>query len=227
MLLRDGSPMSDHAWVTTRTFRDHDANQVIDETADLDAIRKAIDAGQLIEELSGKDAAAEIGDMHRNASELEMRVERWNRKNGRTVDAKDINGSDVVEVLKLAAALTGHPAYLEVIEVMPLHRLKRGGLRRAFVGLQRRHGHIDQTAVALVVRGFGDNDSVIEQYMSECGYSFRQAVEHAVADFGVPGHNFGDAVDKTRKAFARRDKLEAEREAYAAELSGLRPSQTR
>jgi hypothetical protein len=57
-----------------------------------------------------------------------------------------------------------------------------------------------------------------ERFCTECicwylqeRYSLREAVEYVVAEEGIPGNSFSDAVDKVRKAYAKREQHEAER----------------
>jgi hypothetical protein len=154
---------------------------------------------------------------------LRARVQNWNRKpgdvgkDGKVKDVKDISGADVVEVLTLAFALTNDPAYEAARKAMKLHRLDKGGLRSAFVKLQRLHGH-DQVPS---LYGLDVHDTVRE-YMDEFGYESLQAIDHIVADVGMPGTSFANAVEKARKAYAKREVYEAERQQYLEELSGRR-----
>ena len=116
----------------------------------------------------------------------------------------------MIEVLELASRLTNHPAYEAAVKAMRLHRLDRGGLRRALHDLQRRHGHIEPH----------DYAQPIVLYMTELDYSYRQAIEHVVASMGIPGHSFSDAVEKVRKAYPKGDlrKKQREQELYLEEL---------
>jgi hypothetical protein len=135
-------------------------------------------------------------------SEVQAKVQRWN---------KEISGDDVMEILELALALTNHPAYEAAREAMILHRLHSGGLRRAFQKLQRRHHEPPEFSCA---------DSV-SWYMEEAEYGLRRAVEHVVADLGIPASSFAGAVEKVRKAYAIREQYKAERRRYLEELHGL------
>jgi hypothetical protein len=144
------------------------------------------------------------------AEQLAM-VKNWNKKpSGK--DVKEISGDDVMEILKIAGMLTNHPAYAAAREAMILHQLNTGGLRRAFLNLYHRHHEPPEHWVA---------DSV-DFHMEEFGYKFRRAVEHTVATWGIPGASFLDAVDKVRKAYARREQHEAEQQRYFGELAGMR-----
>ena len=167
------------------------------------------------------------------SNELCTKVRNWNRKpnkKGKAVDAKDINCDDVMEVLALASALTNDPAYTAAQKAMRLHRLDKGGLRRAFQDLLLRHGHDQVPDLGSPDTVDGHPDDVVQQYMGEFGYEFRQAVEHVVANIGMPGTSFADAVDRVRKAyptrdqkaFAKREQREADRRQYLEELHGLR-----
>lgn len=168
------------------------------------------DGKEMIIPRRGDRALAEIAATDKYFAELRTKVEGWNRKrgkNGEHGDAKDINGRDVMEVLALASALTNNPAYEAARKAMRLHRLDKGGLRRAFRNLQRRHGHDLAPDLSLNVA----------QYIDQFGYGRRQAIEHVVADLGVPGKTFESAVNRLLKAFARR----TERGRYFKELHGL------
>jgi hypothetical protein len=166
----------------------------------------------------------------RYLAELGVKVRKWNRrptKGGKDVDAKDISGASIMDALNLAFALTNHPAYEAARKAMRLHRLDRGGLRRAFLKLQRRHGHDQVPCLYGRLYELDVHDSV-QEYMDEFGYKLRQAIEHIVADVGMPGTSFADAVDKARKDYAKREIHDAERQQYLEELSGHRaPSNSR
>lgn len=170
----------------------------------------------------------QLGAESQYFADLRERVSNWNRKisaKGEAIDAKDINGSDVIEVLELAGALTNDPAYREAIKSMRLHRLERGGLRRAFQDLQRRHGHVDDQSSLF---------DMIETYQFELGLekaeasgqpvvkeSVQRATEHAVAATGFPGASFATVVDTIRHAFEKREQRDADEQQYLAELHGL------
>ena len=121
-----------------------------------------------------------------------------------------------MEVLNLAFILTNHPAYAAAQKAMILHRLDTGGLKRAFTKLLRRHDEPPELSCVLSCEPFPDN---VSWYMEEYGYPLRRAVEHVVADQGIPGTSFSDAVDKVRKAYAKREQYEADRQRYLKELS--------
>jgi hypothetical protein len=186
-----------------------DLAQVTSHILALDAQGKTV---TVTTELRGADARAAIAAHKQHFADLRAKVESWNKE---TPDkkAKEISGEDVMEVLDLAFALTNHPAYEAARQAMRLHRLDAGGLRRAFLNLQRRH-HDDSP-----VRCAADS---VDWYMDEFGYKFRRAVEQVVASDGVPGTCFDDAVDKVRKAYAKREQHEVEKQRYRAELAGLR-----
>lgn len=181
----------------------------------------------------GKRALAAQRAHDQYFAELRDRVRNWNRKPAKlgeasesssdVKDAKYINGADVMEVLALASALTNHPAYDAARKAMRLHRLDGGGLRRAFHELQRRHGHNQ-------ILNLGSSDTVdgrpydtVQRYKDEFGYkSDIQAIRHIVADTGTPGQSFANAVESARKAYARRERDEAERQQYLEELHGTK-----
>jgi hypothetical protein len=197
------------ALTTEELERYGDLAQVTSHILAVDAQGKTV---TVTTELRGADARASIAAHKQHLADLRAKVESWNKE---TPDkkAKEISGEDVMEVLDLAFVLTNHPAYEAARKALRLHRLDAGGLRRAFLNLQRRH-HNDSP-----VRCAAD---AIDWYMDEFGYKFRRAVEQVVANEGVPGTCFDDAVEKVRKAYARREQHEAERQQYLEELNGLR-----
>jgi hypothetical protein len=72
--------------------------------------------------------------------------------------------------------------------------------------------------------GYPDNiTDYIETYKKETGKncSVREAVEHVVADQGIPGPTFETVVRKVFDNYAKREQLEAEREQYRNERRGL------
>jgi hypothetical protein len=139
------------------------------------------------------------------------KVNTWNKKpSGK--DVKEISGEDVMEILEIASMLTNHPAYEAARRALMLHRLDRGGLRRAFLKLRRRHAPPPEHAAA----------DCVDWYRGEFSYGFRRAVEHVVANLGVPGTSFENAVEKTRKAYTRRAQHKAEQQRYLEQLHGLR-----
>jgi hypothetical protein len=143
------------------------------------------------------------------AKQLET-VRKWERK---------LCDEYVMEMLKLATMLTNDPAYESAQKAMIRHRLNKGGLKRAFLKLLDRHHEPPEYACVSSTEPWPD---VVTQYMEERGYGLRKAVEHAVADLGIPGTSFADAVDKVRKAYARRKQHEVERQRYLEELHGIR-----
>jgi hypothetical protein len=174
---------------------------------------------------AGSPSAA-IQAIDEHFAKLRTKVQNWNRKPGKddkVSDVKDISGADVMEVLALAFALTNDAAYEADREAMRLHRLDKGGLRRAFGNLQKRHGH-DQAPDFYYSPDIVDGQqyNIVQQYMDEFGFKSRRAIEHVVADLGMQGTSFADAVDKARKAYEKREVHEAERQQYLEELSGLR-----
>jgi hypothetical protein len=159
------------------------------------------DGNQVIKQLRGDKALASIQPDAEHFAELRAKVQNWNRKpskNGKDEDVKNITGADVMEVLALAFALTNDPAYETAMEAMKLHKLDNGGLRQPFKNLQRRHGH-DQVPTLYAP----EVHDTVQEYMDEFGYEFRQAIDHIVADFGMPGASFKSAVDEARKAYAK------------------------
>jgi hypothetical protein len=137
------------------------------------------------------------------------KVRDWKNK-------KNISGKDVIEILEIAGTLTKHPAYQAAQDALVLHRLHRGGVKRALLKLHDRHVEPPEIIATYTV----------DIYMKERGYPFRRAVEHVVAEFSVPGTSFDSAVDKVRKAYGKlkkggelnRDKYHAERMEYFAQL---------
>jgi hypothetical protein len=173
------------------------------------------DGNQVIIERRGAEALTEHQAINNHSAELCAKVQNWNRKrgkDGKVGDVKDISGEDVIDILEIAGALTNHPAYAAARKALILHRLHRGGLRRAFHKLLHRHGH-DQVP---------DLNDTVQWYMDEFDYNSRRAIEHVVANMGVSGTSFANAVDKTRKAYAKRERHEVERQKYHEELSGRR-----
>jgi hypothetical protein len=156
---------------------------------------------QVIKQLRGGKALAAIQADDDHVAELRAKVQNWNRKpskDGKDEPAKDISGVDVMEALALAFALTNNPAYKAAGDAMKLHRLDDRGLRQPFKNLQRRHGH-DQVPTLYAP----EVHDTVQEYMDEFGYEFRQAIDHIVADFGMPGASFKSAVDEARKAYAK------------------------
>jgi hypothetical protein len=146
-------------------------------------------------ELRGMDAWKNARVMDQYSATLREKVARW-------INRKEISGEDVMEVLGLALALTNHPAYDAARKAMHLHRLDTGGLKRAFRKLQRRHNPLPEDSCA----------DCVTWYIDEFGYGLRRAVEHVVADLGIPGTSFADAVDKVRKAYRKHEQHAAERQ---------------
>jgi hypothetical protein len=116
-----------------------------------------------------------------------------------------------MEILGIALMLTNDPAYAAARKAMIRHRIHTGGLKHGFLKLHRRHHEPPEHCCA---------DSV-SWHIKE-GYSLREAAEHVAADEGIPGTSFRDAADKVRKAYARREQHEAERQQYLNDLGGLR-----
>jgi hypothetical protein len=132
--------------------------------------------------------------------ELGRKVRSWENK-------KEISGKDVMEILGIALMLTNDPAYAAARKAMIRHRLDTGGLKRAFSNLQHRHHEPPERRCM----------QSISSYLKE-GYGLREAFEHVVADEGIPGTSFSNAVDKVRKAYPMRKQHEAERQRYLEEL---------
>jgi hypothetical protein len=138
----------------------------------------------------------------RYSMELEKKVGRWKSK-------KEISGQDVMEILGIAFEVTNDPAYAAARRAMKRHRLHTGGLKRAFVDLHRRHHEPRELACLRRIPWYLENR-----------YNLREAVEHVVANEGIPGPSFSTVVDRVRHAYARREKLNAERLRYLNELRG-------
>jgi hypothetical protein len=134
--------------------------------------------------------------------ELGNKVRGWKNK-------KEVSGEDVMEILEIALMLTNDPAYAAARKAMIRHRIDIGGLKRGLLNLHRRHHEPPERFCT----------ERISWYLKE-GYSLREAAEHVVADEGIPGNSFLDAVDKVRKAYAKREQHEAERQQYLHELGG-------
>jgi hypothetical protein len=152
--------------------------------------------------LRGKPMWIAPREIVRYIIELSAKVKSWKNKMA-------ISGGEVMEILGLALMLTNDPAYAAARRAMIRHKLDTGGLKRAFVNLQRRHHEPPERSCA---------DSV-SWYLKE-GYTLREAAEHVVANEGIPGNSFSDAVEKVRKAYARREQHEAERQKYLKKLHG-------
>jgi hypothetical protein len=153
--------------------------------------------------LRGDRALIASRKLDQDIAKQHTKVKSWNG---------EISGKDVMEVLELAGMLTNDPAYDAAQKAMRVHRLNTGGLKRAFLNLLRRHHERPEYSCI-------DN---VTWYMEEYGFNLRRAVEHVVASQGIPGTSFDDAVDKVRKAYAKRGKHEAERQRYRSELAGQR-----
>jgi hypothetical protein len=194
-----------------------DLAQVTSHTLALDAQGKTV---TVTETLRGERARAAINARYQYFAELRARVEGWN-KGTPDKKAKEISGENVMEVLDLAFALTNHPAYEAAREAMRLHRLNKGGVRRAFLNLLRRHHEPPEYSCVLSVEPEPDS---VTWYMEEYGFKLRKAVEYVVASEGIPGASFDDAVEKVRKAYAKHEKHAAEQQRYLSELAGQRSS---
>jgi hypothetical protein len=131
----------------------------------------------------------------------------------------EIRGEDVMEVLELAFMLTNNPAYESARKAMVLHRLHKGGLKRRF--FRSAQSPPPAGRIACIWPDADDWPNPMTQYVVEEGYGVTRAAEHVVASLGLPGTCFSDAVDKLRKAYAKREKIEAERQRYSNELHGL------
>jgi hypothetical protein len=146
--------------------------------------------------LGGNSMRIAPGEIVRYNIESGIKVRRWKNK-------KEFSGKDVMEILGIALMLTNDPAYAAAREAMIRHRIHTGGLKHGFLKLHRRHHEPPEHCCA---------DSV-SWHIKE-GYRLREAAEHVAADEGIPGTSFRDAADKVRKAYARREQHEAERQQY-------------
>ncbi len=234
-------------WENNRRHKDDSAsspNEACKATAISTTYTFDADGNQVIIQRRGERAMATITATDKRFAELREKVESWNRRPGKNgdkvADVKDISGEDVSEILALAYALTNHPAYEEARKAMILHRL-RGGLRQSFKDLQKRHGHhLQQSAIsACVVRnvdGYSFIDEIVELHKEDIAAEKprpllghpkarelrRAAVEYLVANLGIPGTSFENAVEMVRKADEMREQLEAQEQQYLEELHGLR-----
>jgi hypothetical protein len=137
--------------------------------------------------------------------ELGNKVRRWRNK-------KEISGKDVMEILGIALELTNDPAYAAARKAMIRHGLDTGGLKRGFANLRRRHHEPPGLSCAEDI-----------DWYRKAGYSLREAVEYVVANEGIPGTCFSNAVDKVRKAYAEREQFKAEQSRYLDELGVRNP----
>jgi hypothetical protein len=152
--------------------------------------------------VSGKRMWIAPGEIVRYCRELGTKVRGWENK-------KEISGQDVREILGIALMLTNDPAYAAARKAMIRHRIDTGGLKRGLLNLHRRHHEPPEHLCT----------KSISWYLKE-GYSLREAIEYVVAEEGIPGRSFSDAVEKVRKAYAKREQHEAERQQYLNELGG-------
>jgi hypothetical protein len=152
--------------------------------------------------LRGNSMRIAPGEIVRYNIELGNKVRRWKNKKG-------FSGKDVMEMLGIALMLTNDPAYSAARKAMIRHRINIGGLKRGLLNLHRRHHEPPERFCT----------ESISWYLKE-GYRLREAVEHVVAEEAIPGTSFSDAVDKVRKAYAKREQHESERQKYLKELLG-------
>jgi len=163
--------------------------------------------------LRGEEARKASRAMDERLAKMRDSVENWNKKVDGGKRVKEISGKDVMEVLEIASMLTDNPAFEAARRAMRLYQLDSGGLRRGFLALRDRHIAPPEVACVLSVEPEPDN---VTWYIEEYGYTKLRAIEHVVANQGIPGASFERVVERVGRNYNKRKQLKDKRQQYRA-----------